>query len=196
MQLCLLYTNITFCKGISVHLGGILVNSGGISVNQGYFGNSMYRVWYTVRYKFTSHLPRSHVHSLCIRYWDVWVSTSHLTHSCVYSMFIRWQTQHVIWERVYIKILSLILFILYLKLSNLCFTENIENTPDFLFESYLSLSLTLLYDTIIIPPAEQNFMKLSGIVHYMMPYCTSYFKFLFDWFWGFPEQTRTLPYKT
>ena len=28
--------------------------------------------------------------------------------------------------------------------------------------------------------AEQNFMKLSGIVHYMMPYCTSYFKFLFE----------------
>ena len=26
--------------------------------------------------------------------------------------------------------------------------------------------------------AEQNFMKLSGIVHYMMPYCTSYFKCL------------------
>ena len=26
--------------------------------------------------------------------------------------------------------------------------------------------------------AQQNFMKLSGIVHYMMPYCTSYFKFL------------------
>ena len=25
--------------------------------------------------------------------------------------------------------------------------------------------------------AEQNFMKLSGIVHYMMPYCTSYFQF-------------------
>ena len=43
MQLCLLYTNITFCKGILVHLGGISVNSGGISVNQGYFGNSMYR---------------------------------------------------------------------------------------------------------------------------------------------------------
>ena len=21
-----------------------------------------------------------------------------------------------------------------------------------------------------------------------MPYCTSYFKFLFEWFWGFPEQ--------
>ena len=31
--------------------------------------------------------------------------------------------------------------------------------------------------------AEQNFMKLSGIVHYMMPYCTSYFKFLSAWFW-------------
>ena len=38
--------------------------------------------------------------------------------------------------------------------------------------------------------AEQNFMKLSGIVHYMMPYCTSYFKFLFEWFWGFPEQNK------
>ena len=38
--------------------------------------------------------------------------------------------------------------------------------------------------------AEQNFMKLSGIVHYMMPYCTSYFKFLSEWFWGFPEQNK------
>ena len=38
--------------------------------------------------------------------------------------------------------------------------------------------------------AEQNFMKLSGIIHYMMPYCTSYFKFLFEWFWGFPEQNK------
>ena len=38
--------------------------------------------------------------------------------------------------------------------------------------------------------AEQNFMKLSGIVHYMMPYCTSYFKFLSAWFWGFPEQNK------
>ena len=38
--------------------------------------------------------------------------------------------------------------------------------------------------------AEQNFMKLSGIVHYMMPYCTSNFKFLFEWFWGFPEQNK------
>ena len=39
-------------------------------------------------------------------------------------------------------------------------------------------------------------MKLSGIVHYMMPYCISYFKFLSAGFWGFPEQnkeTRTLP---
>ena len=35
---------------------------------------------------------------------------------------------------------------------------------------------------------EQNFMKLSGIVHYMVPYCSSYFKFLFEWFWGFPQQ--------
>ena len=38
--------------------------------------------------------------------------------------------------------------------------------------------------------AEQNFMKLSGIVHYMMPYCTSNFKFLFAWFWGVPEQNK------
>ena len=38
--------------------------------------------------------------------------------------------------------------------------------------------------------AEQNFMKLSGIVHYMMPYCTSYFKILFQWFSGFPEQNK------
>ena len=33
-------------------------------------------------------------------------------------------------------------------------------------------------------------MKLSGIVHYMMPYCTSYFKFLSAWFWGVPEQNK------
>ena len=38
--------------------------------------------------------------------------------------------------------------------------------------------------------AGQNFMKLSGIVHYMKPYCTSYFKFLSAWFWGFPEQNN------
>ena len=38
--------------------------------------------------------------------------------------------------------------------------------------------------------AEQNFMKLSGIVHYMMPYCTSYFKFLSARFWGVPEQNK------
>ena len=38
--------------------------------------------------------------------------------------------------------------------------------------------------------AEQNFMKLSGFVHYMMPYCTSYFKFLSAWFWGVPQQNK------
>ena len=31
-------------------------------------------------------------------------------------------------------------------------------------------------------------MKFSEIVHSVMPYCTSYFKFLSAWFWGFPEQ--------
>ena len=44
--------------------------------------------------------------------------------------------------------------------------------------------------------AEQNFMKLSGIVHYMMPYCTSYFKFLSAWFWGFPEQNKNFAITT
>ena len=38
--------------------------------------------------------------------------------------------------------------------------------------------------------AEQNFTKLLGIVHYMMPYCTSYFKFLSAWFWVVPEQNK------
>ena len=38
--------------------------------------------------------------------------------------------------------------------------------------------------------AEQNFMKLSRIVHYMMPYYTCYFEILFEWFWGFPEQNK------
>ena len=38
--------------------------------------------------------------------------------------------------------------------------------------------------------AEQNFMKLSGIVHYMMPYCTSYFKFLSACFLGVPQQNK------
>ena len=35
--------------------------------------------------------------------------------------------------------------------------------------------------------AEQNFMKLSGIVHYTMPYCISYFKIL-----GFPRTKQGL----
>ena len=40
--------------------------------------------------------------------------------------------------------------------------------------------------------AEQNFMKLSGIVHYMMPYCTSYS----NDFGVSQSKTRTLPNKT
>ena len=44
--------------------------------------------------------------------------------------------------------------------------------------------------------AEQNFMKLSGIVHYMMPYCTSYFNFYPHNFGVSQSKTRTLPYKT
>ena len=38
--------------------------------------------------------------------------------------------------------------------------------------------------------SEQNFMKFSGIVHYMMPYCTSYFKFLSACFLGVPQQNK------
>ena len=44
--------------------------------------------------------------------------------------------------------------------------------------------------------ATQNFMILSGIVHYMMPYCTSYFKILSAWFWGFPEQNKNFAITT
>ena len=41
--------------------------------------------------------------------------------------------------------------------------------------------------------AEQNFMKISGIVHYMMPYCTSYFTFYPHDFGVSQSKTRTLP---
>ena len=44
--------------------------------------------------------------------------------------------------------------------------------------------------------AEQNFMTLSGIVHYMMPYCTSYLSFYSNDFGVSHSKTRTLPYKT
>ena len=40
---CLLYTYITFFKGILVPLESVFVSSWGISENQGYFGNSMYQ---------------------------------------------------------------------------------------------------------------------------------------------------------
>mgnify|MGYP003692507927 CR=1 FL=1 len=40
--------------------------------------------------------------------------------------------------------------------------------------------------------AEQNFMKLSGNVHYMMPYCTFYFKFLSALYLGFPRAKQGL----
>ena len=40
--------------------------------------------------------------------------------------------------------------------------------------------------------AEQNFMKFSGIVHYMMPYCTSYFKFFIRMIFGFPKAKQGL----
>ena len=41
--------------------------------------------------------------------------------------------------------------------------------------------------------AEQNFMTLSGIVHYMMPYCTSYFNFHPNDFGVSQSKTTTLP---
>ena len=39
-------------------------------------------------------------------------------------------------------------------------------------------------------------MKLSGIVHYMMPYCTFYFNFLSALFWGFSEQNKNFAITT
>ena len=41
-------------------------------------------------------------------------------------------------------------------------------------------------------------MKLSGIVHYTIPYCTSYLKFLYSTDFGVSQSKtlRTLPYKT
>ena len=39
--------------------------------------------------------------------------------------------------------------------------------------------------------AEQNFMKLSGIVHYRVPYCTSYFNFYSNDL-GFPRAKQGL----
>ena len=41
--------------------------------------------------------------------------------------------------------------------------------------------------------AEQNFMKLSGIDHYMMPYCTSYLSFYLHDFGVSHSKTSTLP---
>ena len=63
-----------------------------------------------------------------------------------------------------------------------------EQNKDFAITTYWGGDLSLIrYSS---KTAEQNFMKLSGIVNYMMPYCTFYFKFLFEWFWGFPEQNK------
>ena len=42
--------------------------------------------------------------------------------------------------------------------------------------------------------ATKNFMKLPGIVNYMMPYCTSYFKIFSNDFGVSESKTRTLPY--
>ena len=78
--------------------------------------------------------------------------TSH-TILCIQLVYLMANTTCCIRKSLHQNIITQ-LFILYLKLSNVCFTENIENTPDFLFESplslSLSLSLTLLYDTIIL----------------------------------------------
>ena len=62
-----------------------------------------------------------------------------------------------------------------------------EQNKDFAITTYGGGASLIRYSS---KTAEQNFMKLSGIVHYMMPYCTSYFKFLSAWFWDFPEQNK------
>ena len=41
-----------------------------------------------------------------------------------------------------------------------------------------------------------EFHETSGIVHYMMPYCTSYFNFFSAWFWGVPEQNNNFAITT
>ena len=63
-----------------------------------------------------------------------------------------------------------------------------EQNKDFAITTYRGGDPSLIRDSS--KTAEQNFMKLSGTVHYMMPYCTYYFKILFEWFWGFPEQNK------
>ena len=63
-----------------------------------------------------------------------------------------------------------------------------EQNKDFVITTYGGGDPSLIrYSSYI---AEQNFMKPSGIVQYMMPYCTSYFKFLSAWFWGVQEQNK------
>ena len=39
---------------------------------------------------------------------------------------------------------------------------------------------------------DNNFCRLSGIVNYMSPYCTSYFKFFFRMLLGFPRAKQGL----
>ena len=76
----------------------------------------------------------------------------------------------------------------YLKFLSAWFWGFPEQNKDFAITTYGGGDPSLIrYSS---KTAEQNFMKLSGIVHYMMPYSTSFIKVLFDWFWGFPEQNK------
>ena len=77
----------------------------------------------------------------------------------------------------------------YLKSLSAWFWDVPEHNKDFAITTYGGgghLSKT----------AEQNFMKLSGIVHYMLPYSTSYLSFYSNDFGVSQSKTRTLPCKT
>ena len=75
----------------------------------------------------------------------------------------------------------------YFKFLSAWFWGVPQQNKDFAIKTYGGGPSLIRYSS---KTAEQNFMKLSGIVHYMMPYCTSYFKILSAWFWGFPEQNK------
>ena len=75
----------------------------------------------------------------------------------------------------------------YLKFLSARFWGFQEQNKDFAITTYGGGASLIRYSS---KTAEQNFMLLSEIVNYMMPYCTSYLKFLFAWFWGFPVQNK------
>ena len=75
----------------------------------------------------------------------------------------------------------------YFKFLSAWFWGVPQQNKDFAFTTYGGGASLIRYSS---KTDEQNFMKLSGIVNYMMPYCTSYSKVLYAWFWGVPNQNK------